>query len=172
MRRGTKMTVGLPGTGIGGIFYLLLALCMPVMEFSRTLKGRTSLRRWFFVALQVSFVFGVITAMWGEIWLLNKSLFWLWGTLKVNGPLIMVDQTFRQTKVMAMASASAGFISLTFVITGGHVLLFFVHRGRRREKLTAPKSQSAFQIMNPPPFTPKAPQWQTPSVLNQAPSAA
>jgi hypothetical protein len=84
----------------------------------------------------------------------------------------MVDPTFKQAKVMAMASASASFVSLTFVITGVHVLRFFVHRGRRREKLTAPKSQPAFQILNPPPFAPKAPQWQTPSVLTQAPSAA
>ncbi len=171
MRRGTKMTVGLPGTGIGGIFYILLAVCMPVKEFCRTLKGRTNLKRWFFVALQMLFVFGVIAAMWSELWLLNKSLVLLWGTLKVNGPMIMVDQTFRQTKVMAIASASASFISLTFVITGVHVLRFFVHRGRRRN-LTAPKSQPAFQILNPPSFTPGVTQWKTPSVLNQAPSAA
>ena len=166
------MTVGLPGTGIGGVFYMLLAVCMPVMEFVRTLKGRTNLKRWFFVALQLLFVFGVIAVMWSELWLLNKSLALLWGTLKVNGPLIVVDQTFRQTKIMAMASASASFVSLTFVITGVHVLRFFVHRGRRKIKLTAPKSPPAFQMMNPPPFTPKAPKWQTPSVLNQAPSAA
>lgn len=166
------MTVGLPGTGIGGVFYMLLAVCMPVMEFGRTLKRRTNLKRWFFVALQLLFVFGFIAAMWGELWLLNKSLVWVWGTLKVNGPLIMVDQTFRQTKIMAIASASASFVSLTFVITGVHVLRFFVHRGRRRGNLTAPKSQPAFQILNPPPFTPKASQWQTPSVLDQAPSAA
>lgn len=166
------MTVGLPGTGIGSIFYMLLAVCMPVMEFGRTLKGRTNLKRWFFVVLQVLFVIVIITALWSEVWLLNKSLAWLWGTLKVNGPLLVAEQSFRQTKVVAMASASASFISLAFVITGVHVLRFFVHRGRRREKLTAPKSQPAFQILNPPPFAPKAPQWQTPSVLTQAPSAA
>jgi hypothetical protein len=124
------------------------------------------------VTLQVFFVFGVIAAMWSEIWLLNKSLIWLWGELKVNGPLIMVDQTFRQTKVMAIASASASFISLTFVITAVHVLRFFVHLGRRRRNLTDPRRPPTFHIINPPPFTPKAPQWQAPSVLNRAPSAA
>jgi len=166
------MTVGLPGTGIGGIFYLLLALCMPVAEFVRTLKGRTNMKRWFFIALQLFFVFGVIVVMWSELWLLNKSLAWLWGTLKVNSPLIVVDQAFRQTKFMAMASASASFVSLTFVITGVHVLRFFVHRGRRRRNLTALKNQHAFQLMNPPSLTPEASQWQTTSVLKQAPSAA
>jgi hypothetical protein len=166
------MTVGLPGTGIGGIFYLLLALCMPVTEFVRTLKGRTNLKRWFFIALQLLFVFGVVAVMWSELWLLNKSLALVWGALKVNSPLIVVDQAFRQTKVMAMASASASFISLTFVVTGVHVLRFFVHRGRRRRNLTIPESRPPLQILNPPSFTPVASQWKTTSVLNQAPSAA
>jgi len=172
MRRDTKMTVGLPGTGIGGIFYILLAVCMPVKEFCRTLKGRTNLKRWLFVVLQLLFVFGVIAAMWSELWLLNKSLIWVLGTLKVNGPLIIVDQAFRQTKIMAMASASASFASLAFVIAGVHVLRFFVHHSRRRSNLAAPESPPALQVTNPTPFTPKASQWQTPSVLDQAPSAA
>ena len=164
------MTVGLPGTGIGGIFYMLLAVCMPVKEFGRTLKRRSNLKRWFFVTLQVFFVVGVISSLWVEVWLLNKSLIWLWGELKVNGPLIMADQSFRQTKIMAIAAASASFISLMVVLATVHVLRFFVHRGRRKVNLAAPKSPPAFQVLNPPPFTPKPPQWQT--SLNQAPSAA
>jgi hypothetical protein len=144
MRRGTKMTVGLPGTGIGSIFYMLLTVCMPVMEFGRTLKGRTSLKRWFFAVLQLLFVIVIITALWSEVWLLNKSLAWLWGTLKVNGPLLVADQSYKQTRVMAITSASASFISLTFVITAVHVLRFFVHRAPRERSLSATKRPSCF----------------------------
>ncbi|GEP40419.1 hypothetical protein NPS01_40820 [Nocardioides psychrotolerans] len=32
---------GLPGTGIGGLFYLLLALSMPVVELMRSTSGRS-----------------------------------------------------------------------------------------------------------------------------------
>lgn len=124
------MTVGLPGTGIGSIFYMLLAVCMPLMEFGRTLKKQTNLKRWFLVFLQLLFVIVIITALWSEVWLLNKALAWLWGTLHVNGPLLGAEPTLKQTKVMAITSASASFISLTFVITSVHVLRFFVHRSR------------------------------------------
>ncbi len=124
------MTVGLPGTGIGGIFYLLLAVCMPAREFIRTLKGKTNLKRWGFIMLQLLFVFGVISAMWGEVWLLNGLLLWLWGTIKISGPLLMASQSFNDTKVLAFTSAYLSFISLAFVIAGMHVLRFFVRRSR------------------------------------------
>jgi hypothetical protein len=136
------MTVGLPGTGIGGIFYLLLAVYMPILESVRTLKGRTNLRRWGFIILQLLFVLGIIAAMWGELWVLNRSLMWTWDTLKVNGPLLMPEPSFSQTKLMALASASASFISLTFVIIAVHILRFFVHRSRREQHLETPKRQT------------------------------
>jgi hypothetical protein len=148
------MTVGLPGTGIGGIFYLLLAVCMPIRESVRTLKRRTNLRRWGFIILQLLFVLGVVAAMWSELWLLNRLLIWTWGTLKVNGPLLIMEQTFRQTKLMALASASASFVSLTFVIAGVHVLRFFVHRTHRGRHLATPKSHTTFQILESPALAP------------------
>ena len=146
------MTVGLPGTGIGGIFYLLLAVCMPIRESVRTLKGQTNLRRWSFIALQMLFVLGIVAAIWSELWVLNRSLMWTWDTLKVNGPLLMSEPSFRQTKFMALASASASFVSLTFVITAVHILRFFVHRASQQH-VTTPKS--TFQILKPTSFTPR-----------------
>jgi hypothetical protein len=147
------MTVGLPGTGIGGIFYLLLAIWMPIRESARTLKGRTNLRRWGFITLQLLFVLGVVTAMWSELWLLNQMLIWTWGTLKINGPLFITERTFTQTKFMVLASASASFVSLTFVITSVHVLRFFVHQNHRKRQIATQKSRPTFQILKQPAFT-------------------
>jgi hypothetical protein len=138
------MTVGLPGTGIGGIFYLVLAVYMPIRESVRTLKGKTTLSRWGFVTLQLLFVLGVVAAMWGELWVLNRLLIWTWGTLNVNGPLLIMEQTFRQTKFMAIASATASFVSLGLVITGMHILRLIVHRNHRRRHLSAPKMTPRF----------------------------
>jgi hypothetical protein len=149
------MTVGLPGTGIGGIFYLLLAVCMPIREFIRTLKGRTNLRRWGFITLQLSFVFGVVAAMWSEVWLVNIMLIWTWGTLKVNGPLLMAGSSFSDTKVLAFASAYMSFISLAFVITAMHVLRLIVrwsHRGEHSAR-PIPKGRPAFPILRQPVST-------------------
>jgi hypothetical protein len=143
------MTAGLPGTGIGGIFYLLLAICMPVCEVFRAAQKRTNVRRWGFISLQLLFVAGILTAMWGEVWLLNRTLFWLQQThhlnlFSLNGPL-----TFRQTKGMATASALASFISLMLVMAAVYILRFFVSRPRnstiRPLRIRKPSTRARYQ---------------------------
>jgi hypothetical protein len=59
------MTAGLPGVGIGGIFYLLCALFMPLIEIVNTLRGRSSIRRWRMVAQQFGTLCGIVGAFWG-----------------------------------------------------------------------------------------------------------
>jgi hypothetical protein len=151
------MTVGLPGTGIGGIFYMLLAIYMPVSEFFHTLKGKTTLRRWGFITLQLLFVSGVVAAMWSELWLVNRVLIWVWGIFKINGPLLMQSASFRETKFVAMAAAYMSFISLTFVITAMHVLRFFVHRSRCGKHLTIQKSHPVFDVLASRSMSPDTP---------------
>ena len=60
------MTVGIPGTGIGGIFYLLLAIAMPVRELGLAFRGRSSWERWRFIALQWSLIGGMLGIMAGQ----------------------------------------------------------------------------------------------------------
>jgi hypothetical protein len=146
------MTVGLPGTGIGGIFYLLLAICMPAKEFISTIKGKTTLKRWCFIALQLSFVIGVITAIWGEVWLLNGMLIWTWKYLKVNGPLLMAEQSFDNTKILACASAYMSFISLAFVITLTHVVRLIVRWSHSRKHSAKPVLHPKFRVFDRSPL--------------------
>jgi hypothetical protein len=141
------MTVGLPGTGIGGIFYLLLAICMPAREFVRTIKGKTNLKRWGFIILQLLFVVGVISAMWAEVWLLNGLLIWLWGSFKISGPLLMASQSFNETKILAFTSAYLSFISLAFVITAMHVLRLVVRWSRQNKTAIKPKNRQTYPIL-------------------------
>jgi len=56
------MTVGLPGTGIGGMFYLLSALAMPLSEAYRRIRGRAS-GGWQIVAGQLAIVGGILVGM-------------------------------------------------------------------------------------------------------------
>ncbi len=46
------MNIGLPVTGLGGVFYLLCAILMPFYELVLTLRGRSSRARWLVVARQ------------------------------------------------------------------------------------------------------------------------
>lgn len=60
------MVVGLPISGIGGLFYLLMALWMPVREFALLLQGRSSLARWGFIGRQLALFSGVVVGIWGQ----------------------------------------------------------------------------------------------------------
>ena len=66
------MTVGLPGAGIGGLFYLLTAFLMPVRELGLTLRGRSSVKRWRGVVLQVGLAAGIIGGLWVTAWSLSR----------------------------------------------------------------------------------------------------
>src|SRR5262245_38892636 len=58
------MTVGIPGVGFGGIFYLIGALLMPVREVVRTARGESNAERWAKVATQWSLAAGSLVALW------------------------------------------------------------------------------------------------------------
>ncbi len=58
------MTAGIPGTGIGGVFYLISAFFMPLFEIVRTLRGESSLARWRFVIRQLAMAMTIVFGMW------------------------------------------------------------------------------------------------------------
>ena len=59
------MTVGLPGTGIGGMFYMLSALAMPLREAYRCARGREARAgTWPLVAEQTAITAGILASMW------------------------------------------------------------------------------------------------------------
>ncbi|MEW6620026.1 MAG: hypothetical protein AB1422_11940 [bacterium] len=64
MRKDTKMAVGLPGSGISGLFYLLSALLMPVHELLLLLRRRSNRNRWHFVLRQTIIALLVIGGIW------------------------------------------------------------------------------------------------------------
>ena len=76
------MTVGLPGSGIGGLFYLLSALAMPLHAASESLliaTGRRSpmLRKsppWSLVWKQFAMAVGIIAGLWITGWMLAAFL--------------------------------------------------------------------------------------------------
>ena len=65
------MNVGLPGTGLGGLFYLATALLMPVWELIATLRGRSNWGRWKQVGLQAGLALGILGGLWLTAWLLR-----------------------------------------------------------------------------------------------------
>lgn len=68
------MTAGLPGAGIGGLFYLASALLMPARSLVHTLRGRHAEARWGLALRQSSLAAGVIAALWATGELLGRLL--------------------------------------------------------------------------------------------------
>jgi len=60
------MFAGLPGIGVGTLFYVLIALCMPFVELVRLVQGTSSLDRWKVIGRQwlhaVSIVLSIMIA--------------------------------------------------------------------------------------------------------------
>lgn len=64
------MTVGLPGAGIGGLFYLASTLLLPMRSLTRRLRGRPDPLSRRQLAHSVLIAGGIIGALWVAGWLL------------------------------------------------------------------------------------------------------
>ena len=57
------MSAGLPGLGLGGLFFVLSALLAPVVELGRTARGRSSAGAWRQVGRQFAIAIVMIVAV-------------------------------------------------------------------------------------------------------------
>lgn len=57
------MSAGLPGLGLGGLFFILSALLAPLLELARTVQGRSSRRAWAQVGRQFALALTMIVAV-------------------------------------------------------------------------------------------------------------
>ncbi len=99
MKRGIRMIAGLPGTGIGGIFYLFIALWMPMNEAINRIRGHANsenehlVKNHLFLTLCV--IMAVITTGWLAGWLATIILFGMNG---VNDPANVVNDPAQQAE--------------------------------------------------------------------------
>jgi hypothetical protein len=68
------MTVGLPGVGIGGIFYLASALLMPVRSLVAVLTGRAEEARWPVALRQAALAISILCALTATGWALGSVI--------------------------------------------------------------------------------------------------
>ena len=66
------MSVGLPGSGIGGVFYLLSAMWMPVHSAQRSVRGKRA--HWRMMARQTLLATLIIGALWGTGYVIDLTL--------------------------------------------------------------------------------------------------
>lgn len=108
------MSVGLPGTGVGGLFYLVSALWMPVRETCRALTGKSDVRSRSLVARQTLIALGVL----GGIWLAG----WLLGLMLTRVPAV----TAVLNAAPALAGRSSNLLKITSLVLGLATLITVV----------------------------------------------
>lgn len=73
------MGPGIPGVGLGGLFFIISALLAPAFELVRTVRGRSSLARWRLVMRQAALAASIVLATTAMLWLLELVLIGLHG---------------------------------------------------------------------------------------------
>lgn len=74
------MFAGLPGIGVGTLFYILMAFWMPLRELPRVFQGTSSIETWRLIVRQVFYAVGIIvTVMFAE-----KVMLWVLGDKQIK----------------------------------------------------------------------------------------
>ena len=125
------MTVGVPGTGIGGMFYLLSALAMPLRQAYRSLRRRPSSGRWGgwrVVAGQTAMTGGILAAIWVTGWLIGIAIT---ASARIVGlPHVLAGA--HPGSVLRTAALLLSAATLAAVLLSVELLRLWVHRGARR----------------------------------------
>ena len=74
------MFAGLPGVGVGTLFYILIAFWMPFRELPRVFQGTSSIENWKLILRQMFYAVGIIvTVMFAE-----KVMLWVLGDKQIK----------------------------------------------------------------------------------------
>ena len=111
------MNAGLPGTGIGGVFYLLSALWMPFHELHKTLRRKSRPQRMRLILVQLSIALGIIAGIWLTGWLLGELMMMRgWLAFKLGTAANTLPNVIRVTMVFLTIGL------LVVVVSGVHIL--------------------------------------------------
>lgn len=119
------MIAGMPGIGISGIFYLLCACLMPVIELVHLAHGKSSKKRWQLVTTQFAYFCGIMASTW----LLGLAL---GAMLQYLHSLFGGEQT--QANLFRLTPMALSLLTLSAVLGIIHLTNFFI---RKRKKAMA-----------------------------------
>lgn len=113
------MVVGVPGTGIGGLFYLLMAASMPFVEAWRFIsRGEVNPARWRFIAGQVALMGAIVGAMTLQAVAAREVFTWWAARTSSHALAANLQQLVKQ-----QTGATAGFATFASVTMLAAVML-------------------------------------------------
>jgi tetratricopeptide (TPR) repeat protein len=125
------MTPGIPGTGIGGLFYMLSAAALPLREGYRRLWKGVTTARWRVIALQQLLAAGILGGMWTTGWLLGVLL----GTARSHS---VAGAATVSHNVWRTATFAISLVTLLAVVCTVELMGLWVRQRARRAARRAP----------------------------------
>jgi hypothetical protein len=116
------MNAGLPGTGIGGIFYLLSALWMPFHEIPKSFGKQIQPQRMRLIFVQCGIALGIIAGIWLTGWLLGGLRMMVEGGLALTPGTTATSTTGAMPNVIKVTMIFLTIGLLAIVVSGVHIL--------------------------------------------------
>lgn len=115
------MTAGLPGTGIGGLFYILLCVLMPFFHVFRMIKGDHKPHHLKTALLSIFIAAAILLTLYGEA----KLFFWI-----SNAAGIETESSVGQSGLAAVSPTLTAlpFIILFILLAVVQILRLVFHR--------------------------------------------
>jgi len=123
------MTVGLPGAGIGGLFYLASTLMLPVRSLLRRVRGRPDHAPWRRQVHSVLIAVGIVAGLWLAGWLLGLIVP---DDLLVRSGSAGTGGVHSMQSVLPMATFAVAVATLVGVLAAVEVAHLVQANGRRR----------------------------------------
>lgn len=116
------MFAGLPGTGVGGMLYVVLTLWMPIHELILMARGRSTHGRWRFIFRHWCLFLGVVAMIVGQ----TAFMLWIIPAQEHHGPKTPVFSSGtvlpEEFGLMMFGTALMSAISLCVVVLLLHVV--------------------------------------------------
>jgi hypothetical protein len=117
------MPAGLPGTGVGGLFLILSALLMPVVELRRRVRGRTGLGGWRLVGRNTALAIGIVVVVAGGVWALHSGLL---GSSPTHGGASA--RSAGPNLLGGLVSTPVATVLMTFALMAGIIIIAYTLR--------------------------------------------
>ena len=140
------MFAGLPGTGIGGIYYLVMAVGMPLRKAALALRGKTARMGWGGVALQLTLAGAILATLSAEAFALREAAV----ALAAHGGGAARTEDLPTTAGYAAAAGYSSIASLLLVVLAVQFARLVARRSR-------PAGTATATLPPPAPAFPAAP---------------
>ncbi|MBI4463502.1 MAG: tetratricopeptide repeat protein [Acidobacteria bacterium] len=120
------MNVGIPGTGVGGLFYLLSALWMPFCEARRAVRGRSTSSSRSVVKRQAFIAAGILAGIGAMFWLLGVAVAKLTAFAATTGVETYIQEPQELPRFLTYSALALSVATLVMVLTSVQLLRLVV----------------------------------------------